>query len=181
MINMSTNPYFDTFEQPMNLCKFDLGKHATACLNLYESGGRVHLASMSLSTLAAKIPEWKTHIRGTWLIKIGDLVTSTVVETAHALKSLMDSSGSTILLFAYPEIHPNLSDNGLPIMSSAPFSQHAHDQLNKRCKFNMVAVYLQSTTPWYQWVASGGMFNMVNRVMKLTRGKLLKQTDWNDW
>ncbi len=28
---------------------------------------------------------------------------------------------------------------------------------------------------------SGGVLNVVNRVMKLTHGKLLKQSDWNDW
>ena len=35
--------------------------------------------------------------------------------------------------------------------------------------------------PTYHIVESGGVLNVVNRVMKLTRGKLLKQSDWNDW
>jgi hypothetical protein len=53
--------------------------------------------------------------------------------------------------------------------------------MNNRWEFTSVAEYLRSSTPSYQHVDSGGVFNMVNRVMKLTRGKLLKQPDWRDW
>jgi hypothetical protein len=182
MIYMSPNPYCDACEQPLDLQKFDLGKHATAELNLYQSGGRVHIVSMSCSTLAAKIPKWRTCTHGAWLIKIDDAVISTVVEAGQALKSLVESGGSTAtLLFAYLEICPNLSHNGLPIVSLAPFSQHAHNQLNSRWGIHTVAVNLRSTTPGHQWVESGGVYNMVNWVMKLNQGKLLKQTDWNNW
>ncbi len=145
---MSPDPYFDACEQPLDLQKFDLGKHAMVGLNLYQSGGRVHIVSMSHSTPADKILEWRTRMRGTWLIKIYDTVVSTVVEAGQALKSLVDSGGSTaILLFAYPEICPNLPHNSLPIVSLVPFSQHAHNQLNNRWEFHTVADYLCSTTP----------------------------------
>jgi len=30
-------------------------------------------------------------------------------------------------------------------------------------------------------VDDGGVLNTVTRVMKLTRGKLIKQPDWNEW
>ncbi len=33
----------------------------------------------------------------------------------------------------------------------------------------------------YQIVDDGGVLNTVTRVMKLTRGKLIKQPDWNEW
>ncbi len=80
MIYMSPDPYFDTCEQPLDLRKFDLGKHATVGLNLYQSGGRVHIASMSCSTPAVKISKWRACIRGAWLIKIDDTVISTIIE-----------------------------------------------------------------------------------------------------
>jgi hypothetical protein len=48
-------------------------------------------------------------------------------------------------------------------------------------EFHTVANYLHLTTPGCQWVESGGVYNMINRVMKLTRDKLLKQSDWNNW
>ncbi len=44
-----------------------------------------------------------------------------------------------------------------------------------------MAEYLRSSAPAYQQVDSGGVLNIVNRVMKLTRGKLLKQPDWSEW
>jgi hypothetical protein len=98
---------------------------------------------MSDSTPAAKIPEWRACIHGAWLIKIDDTVISVIIEAKQALKSLMESGCSTAtLLFVYPEICPNLTHNGLPIVSLAHFSQHAHDQLNNRWKFHTVADYL---------------------------------------
>jgi hypothetical protein len=94
----------------------------------------------------------------------------------------MESGGSTAtLLFAYPEICPNLSHNRLPIVSLMPFSQHAHNQLNNRWEVHTVSDYLQSTTPGYECVESGGVYNMAKRVMKVTQGKFLKQSNWNNW
>ena len=182
MIYMSPDPYFDAFEQPLDLRKFDFTKHATAGLSLYESDGRIYLAAMSPGTPAAKIPDWRTRVRGAWLIQIGDSVISSIADATLAFQLLaQNNSPSTVLLFAHPEIRPNLSHDGLPIVSSAPFTQQIHDQMNNRWEFSTVADYLRSCTPSSQHVDSGGVLNMVNRVMKLTRGKLLKQPDWNDW
>ena len=125
---------------------------------------------------------WRTRIRGAWLIKIGESVISSIADATQALQTMVkEGSPSTVLLFAHPEIRPNLSHNGLPIVSSAPFTQHIHDQMNNRWEFTTVAEYLRSSAPAYQQVDSGGVLNIVNRVMKLTRGKLLKQPDWSEW
>jgi len=126
MIYMSPDLYFDAFEQPMDLRKVDFTKHATVGLNLYETDGRIYLASMSPGTPAAKIPDWRTRIRGAWLIKVGDSVISSIADATQVLQSLVqERSPSTVLLFAHPEIRPNLSHNGLPIVSSALYSTHS--------------------------------------------------------
>jgi hypothetical protein len=44
-----------------------------------------------------------------------------------------------------------------------------------------VADYLCTSAPTQTIVDSGDVLNVVNQVMKLTRGKLPKQSDWNDW
>jgi hypothetical protein len=62
MVYMSPDPYFDTFEQPLDIRHFDLAKHATVGLSLYEKSGRLYLVSMSPSTPAAKIPDWCTQV-----------------------------------------------------------------------------------------------------------------------
>jgi hypothetical protein len=100
------------------------------------SSVRVFLRSMKLSTAAAKIPDWRTQIRGVWLIKIGDTIISSVQDASSTLKTVVNSGAQSVtLLFSHPEIRPNLSCNGLPIVSSAPFRQHVHDQLNNRWEF----------------------------------------------
>ena len=66
-----------------------------------------------------------------------------------------------LLKFAHPEIRPNLSHDGLPIVSSAPFTQHVHDQLNNRWEFTTVADHLRTSAPTTQHVPSGGVLNMV--------------------
>jgi hypothetical protein len=154
-------------------CNFNdivnLNKHHTAGLELYESLGRVFLRSMKPSTAAAKIPDWRTRLRGAWLIKIGNTIISSVEDASSTLRTLVNLGAQSVTLqFSHPEIRPNLSRNGLPIVSSAPFTQHVHDQLNNRWEFTTVAQHLQSSKPTHQHVDSGGILNVVSRVMKLT-------------
>ncbi len=62
-----------------------------------------------------------------------------------------------------------------------PFIQATHNQLNNRWELSTVADYLRTIAPTHTVVESGDILNVVNHVMKLNRGKLLKQSDWNDW
>ena len=57
---MSPDPYFEAFEEKLNVQHVNLKKHHTAGLELYESLGRVFLRSMKPSTATAKILEWHT-------------------------------------------------------------------------------------------------------------------------
>jgi hypothetical protein len=133
MVYMSPNPYHESFEQMVDLRKFDLSKHPTGGLRLYVCDDRVHLASISPSTPAARIHDWRACIRGAWLIKIGDKTIQSIEDVAQVFDiPRLESSPSTTLLFSHPEIRPNLSQGGIPIILSAPFSQLTHDQLNNR-------------------------------------------------
>ena len=99
MIYLSLDPYYDAFKQPLDLRKFNIATHATAGLSLLESGGHLHLATMSPRTPAAKIKDWRTRVKGAWLIKIGDVNVSTITDAKLAFQALHDSgSTSTILL-----------------------------------------------------------------------------------
>jgi hypothetical protein len=88
MVYMSLDPYFDAFEQPLDIRNFNLTKHATARLSLYEKSGRLYLASMSPSTPAAKIPDWRTWVRGAWLIKIGSATVTSIDEAQAAFTAI---------------------------------------------------------------------------------------------
>jgi len=131
MIYMSPDPFHEAFEQTADLRKFDLTQHATGGLTLYNRDGRVHLASIAPSTPAARIHGWRTRIRGAWLIKVGDTVVNSIEDVKTAFDTVRASNAPSItLLFSHPEVRPNLLQDGIPIVSSAPFSQHTHDQLN---------------------------------------------------
>jgi len=84
MIYLSPTSFFDAFEQPLDLRQFDLAKHATAGLSLVERDGRLHLGTMSPSSPGAKMKDWRTRVKGAWLIKIGDTTVSTIEEVKTA-------------------------------------------------------------------------------------------------
>ena len=105
MIFMSPDPYFEAFEEQLNVQNVNLKTHHTAGLELYELSGRVFLRSMKRSTAAAKIPDWHTRLRGAWLIKIGDTIISSVEDASSTLRTLVDSDAQLVtLLFLHPEI-----------------------------------------------------------------------------
>ena len=119
--------------------------------------------------------------RGAWLIQVGSALVSTISDVHEAFKDLYKSDAPSVTLwFSHPELRQDISNKGLPIISSAPFSQRAHDQLNRRWDFTSVAEHLRQAPP-YDVVGSGDVLNYVTPVMKLTRGKLLRQDDWSKW
>ena len=77
------------------------------------------------------IPLWRSRIKGAWLIKIGDWTVTTLAEAHDAFQQFSSNGITTVpLLFSHPEIRQDILHDGLPIKSSAPFTQHIHDQLN---------------------------------------------------
>jgi hypothetical protein len=182
MIYMSPDPFHDSFDKLLDIRHLDLSHHPTAGLSLLEKNGRVFLEHIQPGSPGAKIPRWRTCICGAWLIKIGPHIIH-LIPDAHTAFSTIQASGSThtSLLFAHPEIHPDLSRRGLPMVSSSPnFMQQVHNQLNNQWEFSTVFEHL-CRHPSYQVVDNGGVLNTVTRVMKLTRGKLIKQPDWDAW
>jgi hypothetical protein len=181
MVYLSPSPYFDLFEEIIDIRRYNLNKHRTVGLCLTTSDGRLFLGRISPSTPAAKIPRWQSRIKGAWLIKIRPNVVTSITEAQDAFQRLSTSDASWVtLLFSHPEVHPDISHNGLPIMSSAPFHQHVHDQINNQWDFTSVAEHLRWVAP-YTLVDNGGILNCTTKVMKLTQRILLQQDDWDDW
>jgi hypothetical protein len=161
MIYTSPSPYHDAFNKVINIQRFDLAKHPTAVLSLLEKNGRLILEHMSPSTPGAKIPRWRTQLHGARLIKIANH-TVTSIEDARKAVALLSTTGTTSahLLFAHPDIRPDISRQGLPIISSEPFSLLTHAQLNDHWEFSTVAAHIQKT-PKYDLVDSGEVLNIV--------------------
>jgi hypothetical protein len=93
--------------------------------------------------------------------------------TAVLTTAMAQNNQSIVLLFAHPEVRPNLTHDGIPITSSAPFTLATHDQLNSRWAFTTVLDYLRSLLPRYTIVYSGKVKNVVTRAMRLTWGEIL--------
>jgi len=147
MIYMSPDPYFEAFEEVIDMTRFDLNKQWTAGLCLAHINGCLHLGGMAPSTPAAKIPCGCLRIKGTWLIKIGDRTVTTLAEAHDAFQQLSSNGITSVpLLFSHPEIRQDISHDGLLIVSSAPFTQHIHDQLNNQWDFLMVVDHLRKAS-----------------------------------
>jgi hypothetical protein len=180
-IYMSPDPYFDAFEEVINLRKFDLNKHRTAGLCLTQQNQHLILGGMTPSTPGARIPRWRSRIKGAWLIKVGNTPVFSLADAQEAFATAsLTGTHSLTLLLSHPEVRQDISQDGLPIVSSAPSSQHIHDQLNKHWDFSTVAEHLRKKQP-YNIVEDGDILNYTTRVMKLTPGKLLQQDDWSAW
>jgi hypothetical protein len=65
-------------------------------------------------------------------------------------------------------------------MSKSDFSQFTHDQLNNHVDLLEEGLCVLRTCH-YDIIQSGQVHNYVTCVMRLTRGKLLKQDDWVKW
>jgi len=170
MVYMSPSPYHDAFDEVMDIRKWDFSKHPTAGMSLIEQNGQLILAHMAPSTPGAKVPRWRTWLRGAWLVKIAGKSVTTIEDARKVFETLSTNGDpSAHLLFAHPEVRPDISRHGLPIISSEPFS---YAQLNDRWEFSTVASHL-SKKPTYDLIDSGEVLNVVTRVMRLTKGPVV--------
>ena len=169
MIYMSPDPYGRTFEEPLDLQKFDLFKHPTAGLCLITHIGQLLLALMDKSSPGARIDKWQSRIWGAWLVSIGDMVVSTLAEAKSAFRILSDNNApSCLLTFIHPDFSPDIPHNGLPIVSHDDFSQLTHDQLNNRLDLLAAGPRLPGVQK-YSIVDSGDVRQYVTFIMHLTR------------
>jgi hypothetical protein len=158
-VYMSLDPFFDAFEEELDLRKWSFDKHRTAGLSLLLHNGRLYLAGMTPGTPGAKVDKWHVNLRGAWLIKISCTMVSTISEAQLAFRALYDAGTPFVtLLFSHPELSCDISNKGLPIVLSASFSQQTHDQLNRHWDFTTVADFLRKAPP-YKVVDSGDVLN----------------------
>jgi hypothetical protein len=180
-VYMSLDPFFGAFKEEINLQKWPFDRHRTAGISVVEHHGCLYVGNMVLGSPGTKVDKWRLHVRGAWLIQVGDTTISTMADAESTFKQLYDSGAPTVtLLLSHPELHWDISHNGLLIISTALFTQLTHNQLNHHWNFATVVDSLRKTSQ-YKVVDCGDVLNYVTRVMQLTRGKLLHQIDWKDW
>ncbi len=135
---------------------------------------------MDKSTPGARINKWRTHIRGAWLVLVNKTSLSSIQDVQDAFATLYANQSTTCtLMFSHPDTSPDISHNGLPIISHKEFSHFTDDQLNNCLDLLQQGPHLRRVQQ-YDIVISGDVWQYTTRVMRLTRGRLLKQEDWTD-
>jgi hypothetical protein len=181
-IYLLPNPYNKAFEEELDLRKFDMSHHCAAGMMFLPQDNRLILASMTPSTLGTCIPCWCTRLQGTWLIFVNGTLVHTIAETHQVFHDLyLNNAASCVLLFAHPELSHGLSNKGLPLLRHNQIPQISIDQLSDCWTPPCPTLDDAPKHPTYDVVINGNIRNVFTKVMKLTRGKLMKQDDWSEW
>ena len=167
-IYLSPDPYYDAFSEQLDIHRWHSNDHPTAGLRLIEEDQRVILIQSDPSTPAARIPRWRSRVKGAWLQQVGRMPIMTIQNVRDALARYKNSGAQYCeLVFAHAELRDGLTSDGIPQVNI--------DQLNTRFFINEKFIESQRVS----MIASGGVYNYA--FSKLTRGKLLKQPDWEEW
>ncbi len=133
------------------------------------------LQHIEKSTLASKIPCWRSTLRGAWLRQVVDVTIRLLQDVQQSLVALI-ASGTPFctLIFSHPEIRHGLTNDGI--------SQVNIDQLNPKTLFSGFSLPDVPVARQYGHVAyDGDVYNFTSLAMQLTRGKLLKTAEWGEW
>jgi hypothetical protein len=107
-------------------------------------------------------------MRGAWIIQVNGTTVSSVQDVYAAVKSAKDEGrGQLRLLLAHSELKDGLSSRGIPQVNI--------DQVHPKFTLSWDILERQRVPT----AVSGGVLNYV--FSKLTRGKLMKQSDWTEW
>jgi hypothetical protein len=174
---LSPTPYNDAFEEELDLRKFYFKLHHTAGMSFIPQDTRLILASMVPSTPGARIPRWRTRLRGAWLLLVNGTPVDSIVSVQQAFNSLsLSRASSCILLFAHPEISHGISNKGLPLLRRDQFTQQNINQLSDRWTPKPTIPPDLPKAPNWDIVIDSDVRNVVTKAMKLTRGELMNRT-----
>jgi len=184
-LTLSDNPYMDTLQIECRV----RGNDSLLGLDLDAKSytDKMILIQCKKGTSSARIPKWRSQLRGAVLQKIGEENVKNIAEVERIINDAKQKNKKSIrLTFATlgkVHMHPQ---RGVP--------QLFHDQLNilsthqqeLRRKETVVATHCQLD----EWEATVRRLNNENHVEKrqtqvipnkLTRKWLMQQSDWDDW
>jgi hypothetical protein len=181
-IYMSPTPYNDAFKEELDLRTLNISCHCAAGMIFLPQDDRLILASMAPSTPGARVPCWRTRLHGAWLLSVNGTPVHTLAKAHQVFHGLyLRNAASCILLFAHPRISHGLSNKGLPLLRRDQIPQLSIDQLSNRWTPTFQPPPISPKSPIWDVVIDGNIRNVVTTVMKLTRGKLMKQDNWTKW
>ena len=121
-VYLSPTPYRNAFIESLVIGKSCLRGQNTAGIAFKEENGHLILLDILSSSPAARIPRWRSRIRGAWLIAVNGVQVTTIKQVEAILFDARRANCS--LLLAHNEIQHGLTNDGIPMIKS--------DQLNTR-------------------------------------------------
>jgi hypothetical protein len=167
-VYLSPSPYFEAFEEEIDLRTWTPNDHHTAGLVFIQKDDALILGDILKSTPAVRINKWRSRCRGAILLEVEGKPVQSTKDVASILENLKQRKFKKArILLAHPEVKGGLTSTGIP--------QLHIDQLNTRFIMNLDHIQRQSAPT----IISGGVHHW--SFNKLTRGKLLKTKEWNEW
>lgn len=180
-VYFSPSPYDAAFEETYErkyITEPSLLAHRTGGFVFQVMDNRCLVSSILPGSIFARIPRWRSRIRGAWLVSIDGIEVSSEADVCAALSSSLTQSDSLcVLLFSHPEIRHGLTNDGIPQISV--------DQLNPRSRHGLgiPSDMMPPTTHGSkaQVVTEDDSRSYTSNATRLTRGRLLRQVDWDEW
>ena len=181
-VYFSPSPFNAAFEELIEkkyLLPQALKSHSTGGLEFTSVDDRLYLDRIKDGTPFAQLPRWRSRLRGAWLIQIDDVPITSLGAVSQALSESATKPGSQCtLLFSHSEVQTSgLTSEGIP--------QVAMDQMNPLlrlgCHLPREAISATVGEPQFRIVTEGDSSSLVSNATRLTRGKLMKQKDWDEW
>ena len=98
-VYISPHPYDDAFEEELMLRDFDSDRHPTAGLKFVTYNGRLIVEHISPSTHGAKIPRWRSRIKGACLRRVGDVEVNNLAEA----ETLIENGQKKLASLGHPD------------------------------------------------------------------------------
>ena len=164
-----------SFQQPVNITTFEIrksGSHPTLGFQIQNDDRGPVITHCARGTPAAKIPQWRTVIKGAVLYSINTIV---ITKDSDVPRIIASTPGKLVKVSLIPpaptDIHP---ETGLPQLN---FDQFLHiSKIHQDVITNSKSIYHTQDIDDHDNI-------VVNKITErnFTRRQLLKRDDWSDW
>ena len=114
-VYVSPHAYHNGFEVDVDLKYAKYLNHPTWGLKFCTINGRLILEHIEKSTIASKIPRWRSTLKGAWLRQINSTIIHSLNDVQRTVAEIeMSGDKSCVLTFSHPEIQHGLSNDGIP-------------------------------------------------------------------
>ncbi len=125
----SWTAYNDAFEEYLDMKHFYPTSHPASGMHFFTEGDCLILQHMAKGLLCTKIRNWRSRLKGAWLISLNDRPVLSVKDINEIFEECLTSgSPQCTLLFSHPDVRHGLTNEGIPQISL--------DQLNPRMMFH---------------------------------------------